>query len=223
MPSPRSFETAKGNDSTRASLHRSCHLLPNAPRGVTIAFVLSRERKRWQPGLTTDDPAFIGWHQLVRGIQGSQVHFDFVCGACENGRAATGAEKPPGVIARFAIDRYRIQREHCGSVKKSPMMLTAVETVTKANPVWTSRRHDSDVAAKATARESVHAAAPSRLGDLPVLRGAAAFDDNTVRNKQVIARYGHPLPPLRGKTRIPPTQRSPRVTSSHERRPSRMA
>jgi hypothetical protein len=46
-------------------------LLLKATRGVTIALVSSRERKRRQPGLATDDPAFVGWHQLVRGIQGS--------------------------------------------------------------------------------------------------------------------------------------------------------
>jgi hypothetical protein len=40
------------------------------------------------------------------------------------------------------------------------MMLAAVETVTKADPVWESRRHNSDVATRATARESVHAASP---------------------------------------------------------------
>ena len=34
------------------------------------------------------------------------------------------------------------------------MMLAAVETVTKADPVWESRRHNSDVAAQATAGES---------------------------------------------------------------------
>src|SRR3989304_4790600 len=67
---------------------RSCDLLLKATRGVTIAVVSSRERKRRQPGLATDDPAFVGWHQLVRGIQGSYVHFDFVCAASENGRAA---------------------------------------------------------------------------------------------------------------------------------------
>src|SRR5437763_6596768 len=136
------------------------HLLLRATRGVTIALVSSRERKRRQPGLATDDPAFVGWHQLVRGIQGSEVHFDFVCGACENGRAAAGTEKPPGVVACFAIDRHRILREHRGSVKKGPVMLATVETVTKADPVWESRRHNSDVAAKATARESIHAASP---------------------------------------------------------------
>src|SRR6266550_127419 len=136
------------------------YLLLKATRGVTIAVVSSRERKRRQPGLATDDPAFVGWDQLVRGIQGSQVHFDFVGSACENGRAAAGTEIPPGVVACFAIDRHRILREHRGSVKKGPMMLAAVETVAKSDPVWESRRHNSDVAAQATARESVHAASP---------------------------------------------------------------
>src|SRR5262252_4232709 len=88
-----------------------------ATRGVTIALVSSRERKRRQPGLATDDPAFVGWYQLVRGIQGSQVHFDFVCAACEDGRAAAGTERAPGVVARFAIDLHRILREHRRSVK----------------------------------------------------------------------------------------------------------
>src|SRR5438552_9308821 len=146
--------------SPRNSAFAPCDLLLEAARGVTIAVVSSGERKRRQPGLATDDPAFVGWHQLVRGIQGSQIHFDFVCAASENGRAAAGTEKPPGVVVCFAVDRHRILREHRGSVKKRPMMLAAVETVTKADPVWESRRHNSDVAAKATARESVHAASP---------------------------------------------------------------
>src|SRR5438093_2374482 len=139
---------------------RSCGLLLEATRGVTIALVSSLERKWRQPGLATDNPAFVGWHQLVRCIQGSQVHFDFVGGARENGRTAAGTEKPPGVIACFAIDRHRILREHRGSVKKGPMMFAAVETVTKADPVWESRRHNSDAAAQTTAGEAVHAASP---------------------------------------------------------------
>src|SRR5919106_6819560 len=143
-----------------APSHRSCDLLLKAIRGVTIAVVSSRERKRRQPGLATDDPAFVGWHQLVRGIQGSYVHFDFVCAASENRRAAAGTEKPPGVVACFAIDRHRILREHRGSVKEGPMMLAAVETVTKADPVRAARRDNPDVAAQATAGESVHAASP---------------------------------------------------------------
>jgi hypothetical protein len=40
------------------------------------------------------------------------------------------------------------------------MVFAAVETVAKANPVRGCRRHNSDIAAKATTRESVHAASP---------------------------------------------------------------
>jgi len=144
----------------------SCDLLLEATRGVTIAVVSSRERKRRQPGLATDGPEFVGWPQLVGGIQGPQVHFYFVPAASENGRAATGTEKPPGVIACFAFDRHRILREHRGSVKKGAMMLAAVETVTKADPVWESRRHNADVAAQATARESIHAVSPLKVGGM---------------------------------------------------------
>src|SRR5687767_7681893 len=48
-----------------APSHRSRDLLLKATRGVTIALVSSRERKRRQPGLATDRPEFVGWHQLV--------------------------------------------------------------------------------------------------------------------------------------------------------------
>ncbi len=131
-------------------------------RGGAIAIVASRERKRRQPRLATDGPEFVGWPQLVRGVQGSYVHFDFVCAASENGRAAAGTEKPAGVVACFAIDRHRILREYRGSVKKSSMVLAAVETVTNADPVWASGRHNSDVAAQATSCKSVHAGGSSK-------------------------------------------------------------
>src|SRR5204862_414028 len=85
---------------------------------AAIAVVSSLERKRRQPALATDDPAFVGRHQLVRSIQRSEVHFDFVCAACEDAGAAAGTETPPGVVACFAIDRHRILREHRGSVKQ---------------------------------------------------------------------------------------------------------
>src|SRR5690348_2011345 len=109
-----------------------------AARGVTIAIVSSRERKRRQPRLATDDPAFVGRRQLVRGIEGSQVYFDFVCAARENGRAAAGTEKPPGVVSCFALDRHRFLREDRRSVKEGAMMLPAVEAMTKADPVGKS-------------------------------------------------------------------------------------
>ena len=50
------------------------------------------------------------------------------------------------------------------------MMLAAVETVTKADPVWASRRHDSDVAAQATAGDSIHAVLLSAPGIMAIQR-----------------------------------------------------
>jgi hypothetical protein len=138
--------------------YHSCNLLLKATCGVPITFVSSRERKRRQPGLATDDPAFIGWHQSVGGIQATQVHFDLVCGAPENRRAAAGTEEPPNVVTSFALDCHPILRKYCGSVEKRSVMLAAVEAVAKPNPVWESRCHNSDVTAKATARKSAHGA-----------------------------------------------------------------
>ncbi len=109
-----------------------------------------------------DNPTFVGWHQLIGGIQRSQVQFDFVCGTCEIGLAAAGAKIPPSVVARLTSNRHRIAREHRRGVEKGPMMLATVETVTKANPVRESRRHESHVAAKAAAHEFVHVVSPRR-------------------------------------------------------------
>src|SRR5262245_21929889 len=54
-------------------------LLLEATRRVAIAVVTPRDGKRRQPRLATDGPELVSWPQLVRRIQGSQVHFDFVC------------------------------------------------------------------------------------------------------------------------------------------------
>ena len=54
---------------------------------------------------------------MVRGIQGSEVHFDFV--------GAAGTEKPPAVFACFPIDCHRILGEYRASVKEGAMMLAA--------------------------------------------------------------------------------------------------
>lgn len=63
----------------------ACPLVLKTPRGIPIALVASCERKRRQPGLATHDPALVGRCQLVRGIEGSEVHFDFVSTAREHG------------------------------------------------------------------------------------------------------------------------------------------
>src|SRR4051812_47917061 len=90
------------------SIGRYAALLLEATRRVTIALVPPRERKRRQPGLATDDPAFVGRRQLIGGIEGSQVHFDLVRGAGEDGCAAAGAEESPLVVTCLALDRHRV-------------------------------------------------------------------------------------------------------------------
>jgi hypothetical protein len=70
------------------------------------------------------------------------------------------------------------------------MMLATVETVTKADPVWEPRRHDSDVAAQATARESVHAASPLNSSGRIVYnepRQAAASASQNSRDALLVA------------------------------------
>ena len=139
-----------------AACPMSCALLLKATRGITIPVVSSRERKRRQPGLSTDDPELVGWLQLVRGIQASQIHPDFIGGACENGRAAAGTEGPPGVVACFTLDRHGVLRKYRGSVEKGPVVLAAIETVANADPVRASRRFNSHVATSTATRESGH-------------------------------------------------------------------
>jgi hypothetical protein len=63
------------------------------------------------------------------------------------------------------------------------MMLAAVETVTKSDPIWETRRHNSDVAAQATAGESVHAESPPKSSDEP-----GEFGSITVRGAPPLAK-----------------------------------
>jgi hypothetical protein len=65
-------------------------------------------------------------------------------------------------------------------------MLAAVETVTKADTVWESRRHNSDVAAQATAGEAFHAASP--LGSEPHPR----LCDEERHRRSLVDRSGTP-------------------------------
>lgn len=120
-----------------ATACRDCSTLTlKATRGVAILVVPPRQRKWRQPGFAPGGPDFVGWLQLVGGIQRSEVHFDFVSGARKHGRAASGAEEPALVVAGFAGDRHRVLRKDGGGVEKRSMMLAAVEAMTQADPVW---------------------------------------------------------------------------------------
>src|SRR4051812_22296941 len=62
----------------------------------------------------------------------------------------------PVVIACLAVDRHRVFGEDRGSVKKRPMVLAAIEAVTKADAVWESGRRNADIAAQTTAGDGRH-------------------------------------------------------------------
>jgi hypothetical protein len=47
----------------------------------------------------------------------------------------------------LALDRHHTGGEYRKRVKQGAMILAAVETVTKANPVWRALRHNPDIAA----------------------------------------------------------------------------
>src|SRR3546814_3664547 len=85
---------------------------------------------------------------LVGCIQGPEVHFDLVPAASEDGRSAAGAEEPPGVVARFALDRHRVAREYRGGVEQGPVVLAAVEAVADADTVRRPRCRESNAAAR---------------------------------------------------------------------------
>lgn len=74
-------------------------------------------------------------------------------------------EELTGEVACVAFDRHRILRKHRGGVKKDPIMLAAMKTVAKPDPVRASRSHEPDAAAEATAGESVHSESPSNSVD----------------------------------------------------------
>src|ERR1700704_2608199 len=84
------------------------------------------------------------------------------------------------------------------------MMLAAVKAVTKADAVRESRRHNSDVAAKASARESIHASSPLKSSGRFVglrMRAANGRRHDLVRNVKVPDRGAPACSELRDELR----------------------
>jgi hypothetical protein len=90
-------------------------LLLKATRGVTIAVVSSRKRKRRQPGLATDGPEFVGWPQLVRGIQGSYVQLRFRLRCVRTSTSRSGDRK---TARRSRVFRHRSSPHPDGTPRK---------------------------------------------------------------------------------------------------------
>src|SRR5690606_35483897 len=63
VPASSAYPMSPIGETCRRPEHSCRGLLLEATRGVTIAIVSLLERKRRQPGLAADGPAFIGWHQ----------------------------------------------------------------------------------------------------------------------------------------------------------------
>src|SRR5690606_25925652 len=74
---------------------------------LPIPQVMPGQRKRRQPGLAPDDPAFVGRQQLIGRVQRAQVHLDFIAAAGEHRGAAARAEGATGVVAGFAFNVHR--------------------------------------------------------------------------------------------------------------------
>ena len=59
-----------------------------------------------QPGLATDCPEFIGWLQLIGGIKGAEVDFEFIPGTRIDRRAACWAEIPATILMCLALNLH---------------------------------------------------------------------------------------------------------------------
>src|SRR5215207_4658499 len=104
-----------------------------AARRLAVAFIVSFQRKRRQPGFAANDPVLVGRHQLVGGVQRSQMHFDLVVIAREDRRAATLTEVTTPVLSCLAFDGDCNFRENGRSEEQSAMMLAAVEAMAQAD------------------------------------------------------------------------------------------
>lgn len=130
-----------------------------------------RQRERRQPGLAADGPQLVGRHELVGRVQRAKVHFDFVVAAAEHGRAAARAEVAAGVLARLAFDRHHVRGKDRGSVEQRAVVLAAIKTVADADAVRAARDRDPDIAAQATAGESIHFRLPPAEINLTLSKG----------------------------------------------------
>src|SRR5437763_577980 len=96
---------------------------------------------------------------------------------------------PARVLACFAFDHYRVLRTYRARVEERTVMLAAIEAVAQADPVRASRRHDSHIAANATAGESVRVHFQT-----PVRRRRTAGKVSVVRDGRMLIHHVDPSP-----------------------------
>lgn len=134
----------------------TCSALLLAAPVFPITLVASGNRKVRQPGFAADGPEFIGRCQLIRGIERTQMQFHFITGLGKDRRAAARAERSPLIRPCLAFNRHGILRKHSRGVEQSPVMLAAVETMAKADPIRFALCHKPDLSAQAASGVSLH-------------------------------------------------------------------
>src|SRR5690606_41457429 len=103
-----------------------------------------------------EGPEPVGGRALVGSVKRSEADFSPISRAAVNGRAAARTEKTAFIAARLAMNRHCILGKYRRSMEQCSVMFPAIHAVANTDPIWLPCRHDSDVAAQATGRETVH-------------------------------------------------------------------
>lgn len=135
-------------------------LFVRAAGGVAVPIIPLCARKPRQPRLATDAPALIGWFELIRSIQGAEMHFDFIVRARKYGRAAMGTEMAPLIGVRLAFDYNRARRKDRSRIEHRAMVFATLQAMAHTDPVRRSRRRQSNTTAQAATGHAIHSAPP---------------------------------------------------------------
>src|SRR5204862_7316067 len=101
----------------------------------------------------------------------------------------------PLAATGFAIDRDCIWTEPRDRLEEGAVVLAAVEAVAKADPIGQSRCHQPDVAAEATARDSVNVGGNVHFIDgNPTARREIWTNRSGSRGRPAQAEGWHPTP-----------------------------
>ena len=93
---------------------------------------------------------------MVDGVEGAEIHFNFVAGPPEHRRAAPRAEMTPGIFACLSLNRHCNLIEDRRRVKQGSMVLPAIEAVADADALRLAYRGETDIAAEAAAAYRIH-------------------------------------------------------------------
>ncbi|ERP98705.1 hypothetical protein Q669_00175 [Labrenzia sp. C1B10] len=84
------------------------------------------------------------------------MHLGFITRLRKNGRPTPRTERPPPIRARFSFVAYGILRKDSRGVEQRPVVLAAVKTMAKADPIRFAFCHEPDIPAQAATGVSLH-------------------------------------------------------------------